>query len=175
MLVGAVSAFMSGYILGDILIRAGDWYYVLPYGDAPADLTTGQKQPMPRAPVQTVPQAPPTSAEPHADASADLTESDNPSAPPAPVPVGSQAESGSKPPPTCPGDFLLQVAALARESNAYVLARTLREKGFPVFVTAPDHDNLYRVTVGPYADIHAAQQTTLALRQQGFEVFPKRQ
>ncbi len=174
MLVGAVSAFMSSYILGDVLIRAGDWYYVLPYGDAPADLTAGQKQPMPRALVQTVQQVPPN-AEPHADASAELTESDNSSAPPAPVPVVSQAESGSKPPPARPGDFLLQVAALTRESNAYVLARTLREKGFPVFVAAPDHDNFYRVHVGPYADIHAAQQTTLALRQQGFEVFLKRQ
>src|SRR6266566_730906 len=54
------------------------------------------------------------------------------------------------------GAYFLQVSALRRESDALELATRLQKKKFPAFVVSPQTDNYYRVQVGPYADLKAA-------------------
>src|ERR1700719_2139637 len=53
-------------------------------------------------------------------------------------------------PPHIPhGAMVLQVAAMARQSDAVALAQALQQKRFPAFVLPPGADRYYRVQVGP--------------------------
>ncbi|SRR5712692_5928162 len=72
------------------------------------------------------------------------------------------------------GAILLQVAALARESDALALAEDLQQKKFPAFVLAPAADHYYRVQVGPYADTQSANGAKRALENEGFKSIVKR-
>ena len=54
------------------------------------------------------------------------------------------------PPPIPQGSTVLQIAAMARPSDAVALAQALQQKRFPAFVLPPGSDHYYRVQVGPY-------------------------
>jgi cell division septation protein DedD len=73
-----------------------------------------------------------------------------------------------------PGTIYLQVAAVTREAPANELARTLRGRGFPVVVLAPEQDAYYRVQVGPYLTAESAQVASSTLKSQGFDVYIRR-
>jgi cell division septation protein DedD len=65
---------------------------------------------------------------------------------------------------------LLQVAAMASESDALAMASALQKKQFPAFVATPaGGDKYYRVQVGPYSDAHAAKLVRGMLDQAGFK------
>jgi hypothetical protein len=74
-------------------------------------------------------------------------------------------------PPRIPrGAVLLQVAAMASESDALAMASALQKKQFPAFVATPaGGDKYYRVQVGPYSDAHAAKLVRGMLDQAGFK------
>jgi len=72
------------------------------------------------------------------------------------------------------GATVLQVAALARQTDALALAQALQSKKFPAFVLAPDADNFYRVQVGPYTQLSAANAARQRLEDQGFKSIIKR-
>lgn len=72
------------------------------------------------------------------------------------------------------GAIVLQVAALTREGDALALAEALQKKEFPAFVLTPGGDNLYRVQVGPYADVQSAELAKRALEREGFKAIAKR-
>lgn len=67
------------------------------------------------------------------------------------------------------GGYTLQVAAMTRESDALALASSLQKKGFPAFVLSPKGDKYYRVQVGPYADVKAAENAKKGLEGAGFK------
>ena len=101
----------------------------------------------------------------------------------APVPINSPAAShrasnaGSKGPssPTMPANaYSLQVAAMSREVDALDLAKVLQKKKFPAYVLGPHGDKYYRVQVGPYADLIAADEARKGLEGAGFKAFVKR-
>ncbi len=77
-------------------------------------------------------------------------------------------------PPIPRGATVLQVAALARASDALALAQALQQKKFPAFVLTPGADHFYRVQVGPYADAQAANAARNQLQNQGFKSIIKR-
>lgn len=54
--------------------------------------------------------------------------------------------------------FVLQVGAMIQEHNADELSASLRQLGFPVIVFRHSTDRFYRVAVGPYSDITAANR-----------------
>jgi cell division septation protein DedD len=72
------------------------------------------------------------------------------------------------------GSYVLQVAALTRESDALALANTLQKKRFPAVVLSPHGDKFYRVQVGPYADQKAADAAKKGLEGAGFKAIVKR-
>lgn len=72
------------------------------------------------------------------------------------------------------GAILLQVAALTREGDALALAEALQRKEYPAFVATPGSDNLYRVQVGPYADVQSADIARRSLEREGFKAITKR-
>lgn len=75
------------------------------------------------------------------------------------------------------GATVLQVAALAHESDALALAQALQKKKFPAFVLDPPagtSDHFYRVQVGPYGDSNSANVARDKLEVQGFKSIVKR-
>jgi cell division septation protein DedD len=71
------------------------------------------------------------------------------------------------------GSYTLQVSALRRESDALGLATRLQKKKFPAFVVSPQTDKYYRVQVGPYADLKAADVARKGLEDAGFKPIVK--
>jgi DedD protein len=72
------------------------------------------------------------------------------------------------------GAVVLQVAAVTHESDAMAMADVLQQKHFPSFVVTPTNDNFYRVQVGPYSDVPAADAAKQALDHAGFIAIIKR-
>ena len=78
------------------------------------------------------------------------------------------------PPPIPQGSTVLQIAAMARPSDAVALAQALQQKRFPAFVLPPGSDRYYRVQVGPYADARSANLARQKLESQGFKAIARR-
>ena len=72
------------------------------------------------------------------------------------------------------GAYSLQVAAMNKEVDALDLAKVLQKKRFPAYVLSPHGDKYYRVQVGPYADLKAADIARRGLEDAGFKAFVKR-
>ena len=70
--------------------------------------------------------------------------------------------------------YSLQVAAMNKEVDALDLAKVLQKKKFPAYVLSPHGDKYYRVQVGPYADLKAADLARRGLEDAGFKAFVKR-
>jgi septal ring-binding cell division protein DamX len=70
--------------------------------------------------------------------------------------------------------YSLQVAAMKKEVDALDLAKVLQKKKFPAYVLSPHGDKYYRVQVGPYADLKAADLARKGLEDAGFKAFVKR-
>jgi len=79
-----------------------------------------------------------------------------------------------QPPTMLKGAITLQIAALTREADALAMADALQQKHFPSFVVTPTTDNFYRVQVGPYSDISAAENAKRQLDREGFKAIIKR-
>jgi cell division septation protein DedD len=71
------------------------------------------------------------------------------------------------------GAYLLQVAAVTKESEALALAENLQKKKFPAFVASPGADKYYRVQVGPFADPQSADVAKKGLENAGFKAIVK--
>ena len=69
--------------------------------------------------------------------------------------------------------YSLQVAAMNKEADALDLAKVLQKKKFPAYVLSPHGDKYYRVQVGPYADMKAADLARRGLEDAGFKAFVK--
>ena len=94
-----------------------------------------------------------------------------------PPPVRSASGNSSKASSsgTTPGSgYSLQVAAMNKESDAMDLAKVLQKRKFPAYVLSPHGDKYYRVQVGPYADLKAADLVRRGLEDAGFKAFVKR-
>jgi cell division septation protein DedD len=69
--------------------------------------------------------------------------------------------------------YSVQVAAMNKEADALDLAQVLQKKKFPAYVLSPHGDTYYRVQVGPYADLKAADTARKGLEGAGFKAFVK--
>jgi DedD protein len=92
------------------------------------------------------------------------------------VPVSTPTKEPARyqPPLMNKGAIVLQLAALKREGDAMALADALQQKRFPSFVVTVTTDALYRVQVGPYADLQAATLAKQSLAHEGFNSIIKR-
>ncbi|MFY9728293.1 MAG: SPOR domain-containing protein [Bryobacteraceae bacterium] len=157
--------FALGYVVGQNSPRSAKL--------SEAGATPSTDRPQPVASPQPPPQPPTagveTPAQPPPDAAAAGQET--PSAPGATVPEGgapAAAETESEEPP--PGSYW-QVMAL-KETDAEMMVRTLKDKGFPALMT-PGRNNLTRVLVGPYNDMAAMSKAKTALENAGFHPIKK--
>src|SRR5215469_11244430 len=84
------------------------------------------------------------------------------------------AAAGKSAAPAIPkGSYLLQVAAVRSEGDAWSLAGELRKRKFPAFVQTPQGDKYYRVQVGPYSDQKTMQTAKKGLEAAGFKAIIK--
>jgi DedD protein len=93
---------------------------------------------------------------------------------PAPVSAASKEPPRYQPPILAKGAIVLQLAALKREGDAIALADAVQQKRFPSFVVTSPADSLFRVQVGPYADLQAANAAKESLAHAGFNSIIKR-
>jgi cell division septation protein DedD len=75
--------------------------------------------------------------------------------------------------PTLGAGYMVQISAMRNESDARLLSETLQKQHYPVLVVQPG-DHLFHVQVGPYADIHDAEDVRNRLQQSGYNAFVKR-
>ena len=94
--------------------------------------------------------------------------------PASPRSAGNSGSKGSNSPAMPANAYSLQVAAMSREVDALDLAKLLQQKRFPAYVLGPHGDKYYRVQVGPYADLRAADAARKGLEGAGFKAFVKR-
>jgi DedD protein len=160
---------------------------------SPAPVAPKARDPQPPAPApgewdfyakkddnRTDPVAPRHSMNPASAAPVPAVATKSASAPPAaaakPVAAPAPAKQPARyqPPKMAKGAIVLQVAALARQSDALHMADLIQEKQFPAFVVTPAADKYYHVQVGPYTDEKSAEAAKRALEQLGFKPIIKR-
>jgi cell division septation protein DedD len=83
------------------------------------------------------------------------------------------AQAAAKPQaPAAAGEILfVQVAAYTKEADAFKLVYTLRGQHFLAFISPPVTDVYYRVQLGPYSSMEAAQIGKRELEKAGFKPF----
>jgi DedD protein len=153
-----------------------DFYKLGQPNQPPAHLTTPPKTAATSSAAKPQPAAAKTQPAPNKDAAASgaISAKSAPAKtqPSAVKPANSQAPALNA--PLIPrGSYLLQVAALTKESDALALAQALEKKKFPAIVLTPGADRFYRVQVGPYADAKAAEAARKALDEAGFKAIVK--
>ena len=84
-----------------------------------------------------------------------------------------EAEAAAKPQtPSAAGEILfVQVAAYTKEVDAFKLVYELRGQHFLAVISPPVTDAYYRVQLGPYSSLEAAQIGKRELEQAGFKPF----
>ncbi|MDR3700652.1 MAG: SPOR domain-containing protein [Candidatus Sulfopaludibacter sp.] len=156
-----------GYFLGQNSPRSAK---MVPETSAAAPAGAADGRPQPAAPAQPAPQATPPAAsdgqqQPPAEAS--------PQPSTQPVRDGSTAAPAAEPPAApsavteAPPGAYWQVMAVQGKSDADVVVRTLKNKGFPATVS-PGTKGLTRVLVGPYPERAAQGRAKTDLEAAGF-------
>ena len=72
-----------------------------------------------------------------------------------------------------PGYFV-QVAAVSKQEDADALVDALKKKQYPAFVAAQSTDKLFRVQLGPFADVKDAEAMRTKLVGDGYSPILKR-
>jgi len=97
------------------------------------------------------------------------------SAAPAPTaPPNPAAAAPEMPKPPAQTTYMVQVAAVSKQQDAEALASALRRKNYAVTVTTPISDNLFRVQVGPFAELREAEAMRTRLLSDGYNPIVKR-
>ncbi len=89
-------------------------------------------------------------------------------------PRGVKIESQAPSLPSGGAGVSLQVAALKKRGDAVALAGFLRQRGYPAVAWGPGPGHLYRVQVGPYPNVKAADAVKRKLEQEGFKSLLKK-
>ena len=128
----------------------------------PAISATGKKTPPASAPAPNK-----TAIPPSGNSGGTKTQPGN-------VPADNKSQGASLNAPLIPrGAYLIQVAALTKETDALEMAEALQQRKFPAFVVPTGADKFYHVQVGPYADQKSAETARRALESAGFKTLIK--
>jgi DedD protein len=93
--------------------------------------------------------------------------------PPAPAPQTSNAVDPSTTVPS--GGYFVQVAAVSKQEDADSLVDALKKKDYPAFVAAgAKDDKLFRVQLGPFADVKEAEGMRAKLVGDGYSPILKK-
>jgi DedD protein len=151
--------------------------------DNVADATPPPPAPAP-APIATEQPQPPASVAPapavKAPVKEETSENDVPAKPVTPVlskpAPGKEAPAYVPPmdtPPNAGGKPMVQIAAVSRPEDAYVLVSALRQHGYGVVIRSEPQDKLLHVQVGPFADLVQAAAMKQKLLSDGYNAIIK--
>lgn len=73
-----------------------------------------------------------------------------------------------------PSGILVQVAAVTRSEDATALVNALKRKDYGAFVASAPTDKLFRVQIGPFPDLKAAEATKNKLVSDGYNSIVKK-
>jgi cell division septation protein DedD len=100
-----------------------------------------------------------------------------PQPPASPKPAALKSVPAYVPPveasPSASGKPMVQIAAVARPEDAYVLVNALRQRGYSVVVRNEPQDKLLHVQVGPFADLTQAATMKQKLLSDGYNAIIK--
>jgi DedD protein len=113
------------------------------------------------------------------DKAVDQKAADNQSAPKAAASgdTGPSATTGDKPgdPTAGPANgYFVQVAAVSKQEDADALVDALKKKQYPALAASLPTDKLFRVQVGPFADIKEAEAMRTKLLGDGYNPIVKK-
>jgi DedD protein len=109
-------------------------------------------------------------AAPAADAKSDNT-ANAPAAAPS-QPAANSPEAASSP---ATGGYFVQVAAVSKQDDADALVDALKKKQYPAFVASGSgSDKLFRVQLGPFADVKDAEAQRTRLINDGYNPILKK-
>ena len=95
-----------------------------------------------------------------------------------PAPKHEPVREASPAPSSAPSNVVnWQVGAVRKASEAQKLLRELKKKGFRAFILDPpkgDSNPLYRVQVGPFADVIEAEEVKKKLERLKYQVYSKK-
>jgi cell division septation protein DedD len=163
-------AFAMGYMVGQSVPRSGKTAEGgSPVMDRPQPTATAPPVTPPAAPPEQAAATPPAednppaqdSPQPAAPATPPSTQPATPTSAPAAHPASTEVQPG-----TC-----WQVMSVG-QSDAEVVVRALKDKGFPAFTT-PGPNNLTRILVGPYDTTQAMAHAKTELESAGFHPIRK--
>ncbi len=114
-------------------------------------------------------------ASPELAAPADA-KNDTAAAPATPVPVPASTSAPVDPSTTIPtSGYFVQVAAVSKQEDADSLVDALKKKEYPAFVASgAATDKLFRVQLGPFAEIKDAEATRTKLVGDGYSPIVKK-
>src|ERR1700685_512533 len=171
-LVGICSLFFAlGYSLG----RKSDGITTASAASAP------QVSPSPAKPAGAAAQQPPRSfykSVEQKDANSELaspaTEAKSETAMQTPEATSQPAANSATAAPAT-GGYFVQVAAVSKQDDADALVDALKKKQYPAFVaTGSGSDKLFRVQLGPFADIKDAESQRTRLISDGYNPILKK-
>jgi DedD protein len=88
-----------------------------------------------------------------------------------------EAQNNGLPDPMAavPGNYFVQVAAVTKQEDAEALVDALKKKTYPAFVASNSaSDKLFRVQVGPFADVKDAEAMRTRLINDGYNPILKK-
>ena len=113
-------------------------------------------------------------ANPQLTPAATDAKTDTSPAPPNAAPVQTPGANPPDPTTTLPtGGYFVQVAAVSKQEDADSLVDALKKKQYPAFVAAVT-DKLFRIQVGPFADIKDAEAMRTKLIGDGYSPILKK-
>jgi cell division septation protein DedD len=111
------------------------------------------------------------------EASTELTESATKTAPADALATGVSQPAPNTPEAAAPatGGYFVQVAAVSKQDDAEALVDALKKKQYPAFVASGSGtDKLFRVQLGPFADIKDAEAQRTRLISDGYNPILKK-
>ena len=121
------------------------------------------------------PAPPPRKADPDPEPEPPAPTRAEPAKKPEPAPKREPVPAAPSPAPSNVVNF--QVGAVRKASEAQRLLRELKKKGFRAFILDPakgDSNPLYRVQVGPFADVIEAEEVKKKLEKLKYQVYSKK-
>jgi len=111
------------------------------------------------------------------EASTELTESATKTAPADALATGVSQPAPNTPEAAAPatGGYFVQVAAVSKQDDAEALVDALKKKQYPAFVASGSGtDKLFRVQLGPFADVKDAETQRTRLISDGYNPILKK-
>jgi cell division septation protein DedD len=72
------------------------------------------------------------------------------------------------------GGYFVQVAAVSKQEDAEALVDALKKKDYPAFVASQTSDKLFRVQLGPFAEMKEAEAMRTRLIGDGYSPIVKK-